>query len=193
MSAEYDRMHEADNLRHQITKDNTVLYKFTREMAEGLAGRKITDEEAIRVAKAIEFSTVADCVSEAVFQVCGLADNEDSERAEGEAEGCTCCQTRAVSSVTGYECPRCGHLASSHGGAGGEMQLTLREVTQLESALDGEPTVVQSLAELLTGNPWDEIERCSECGANLADDAGEGYDGLCGSCADVAEKEGRWS
>jgi hypothetical protein len=37
------------------------------------------------------------------------------------------------------------------------------------------------------------VERCSECGADLAIDAGEGYDGLCGSCADVAEKEGRWA
>lgn len=39
----------------------------------------------------------------------------------------------------------------------------------------------------------EDIERCSRCGANLADDEGEGYDGLCGSCADIAEHEGRWS
>jgi hypothetical protein len=33
-------------------------------------------------------------------------------------------------------------------------------------------------------------ERC-DCGNSLED--GEGYDGLCGSCADEAEAEGRWS
>lgn len=32
---------------------------------------------------------------------------------------------------------------------------------------------------------------CSECGASLDD--GEGYDGLCGNCADRAEAAGRWS
>lgn len=38
-----------------------------------------------------------------------------------------------------------------------------------------------------------EEERCSECDEPLSDDEGEGYDGLCGDCADVAETEGRWS
>jgi len=33
-------------------------------------------------------------------------------------------------------------------------------------------------------------ESCDECGASLAD--GEGYDGLCGNCADKAERHGRW-
>jgi hypothetical protein len=74
---------------------------------------------------------------------------------EGETEGCTCCQTRAASSVTGYECPRCGHLPKSHGGAVDELKLTLREVAQTEAALDGEPAVIPSLAELLRGNPWE--------------------------------------
>lgn len=37
-----------------------------------------------------------------------------------------------------------------------------------------------------------EDETCEECGANLTDDEGEGYDGLCGDCADRAETEGRW-
>lgn len=41
--------------------------------------------------------------------------------------------------------------------------------------------------------PEPEPELCSECGANLADDEGEGYDGLCGSCADEAEEKGQWS
>ena len=35
-------------------------------------------------------------------------------------------------------------------------------------------------------------ERCGHCGELLSLDAGEGYDGLCGSCADVAERNGRW-
>lgn len=33
----------------------------------------------------------------------------------------------------------------------------------------------------------DEVETCSECGVALDD--GEGYDGMCGSCADSAEEE----
>ncbi len=117
-----------------------MLYTFTREMAEGLAGRKITDEEAIRIRKAIEFSTISECVSEAVFQVCGLADDDDEpeSEAEAEAEGCTCCQTRAASSA--YECPKCGHLPKSHGGETGE----------------------QNLAELLRGNPWERYRRTVE-------------------------------
>lgn len=36
----------------------------------------------------------------------------------------------------------------------------------------------------------DDDERCSECGGELSDN--EGYDGLCGPCADAAEAEGRW-
>lgn len=36
-------------------------------------------------------------------------------------------------------------------------------------------------------------ETCDECGANLADDEGEVYGGLCGACAGKAEAEGRWS
>lgn len=39
----------------------------------------------------------------------------------------------------------------------------------------------------------DVTETCSECGADLAVDAGEGYNGLCGSCADRAERQGQWS
>lgn len=33
---------------------------------------------------------------------------------------------------------------------------------------------------------------CSRCMTETLDD-GEGYDGLCGSCADQAERSGRWS
>ena len=32
---------------------------------------------------------------------------------------------------------------------------------------------------------------CGQCGSY--NDDGEGYDGLCGNCADAAELEGRWS
>jgi hypothetical protein len=35
------------------------------------------------------------------------------------------------------------------------------------------------------------LEYCSECYAPLDD--GEGYDGLCGTHADLAEQQGRWS
>src|SRR5262249_6865621 len=44
------------------------------------------------------------------------------------------------------------------------------------------------------GEPW---TYCDECGAVLERDGevidGDGYDGLCGNCADQAEREGRWS
>lgn len=36
-----------------------------------------------------------------------------------------------------------------------------------------------------------DADLCDECDEMLDD--GEGYDGLCGSCADVAEAAGRWS
>jgi hypothetical protein len=36
-----------------------------------------------------------------------------------------------------------------------------------------------------------EIEFCSECGASLDD--GEGWDGLCGTHADIAERKGRFT
>jgi hypothetical protein len=55
------------------------LYAVTRDMAEELAGRVITDGEAARIAKAIEYSTVSECVSEAVFQVCGSAEEDDAD------------------------------------------------------------------------------------------------------------------
>jgi hypothetical protein len=38
-----------------------------------------------------------------------------------------------------------------------ELKLTPREVAQVEAALDGEPAVIQSLAELLRGNPWEKV------------------------------------
>ena len=52
-----------------------------------------------------------------------------------------------------------------------------------------------------TRNPFDvfaeyeideDTEYCRWCDADLADDAGEGYDGLCGNCADRAEATGQW-
>lgn len=48
-------------------------------------------------------------------------------------------------------------------------------------------------SEPQTGEPspdWDD-DTCSQCAASLDD--GEGFDGLCGACADRAENEGRWS
>lgn len=37
----------------------------------------------------------------------------------------------------------------------------------------------------------DDAGICDECGKPNADN-GEGYDGLCGDCADKAEAEGKW-
>lgn len=35
------------------------------------------------------------------------------------------------------------------------------------------------------------LNYCSRCGES--NDDGEGYDGLCGDCADVAEADGEWN
>ena len=50
--------------------------------------------------------------------------------------------------------------------------------------------VEEDAEELAYGHDCEPPERCSECGDVLDLD---GYDGLCGNCADRAETEGRWS
>ena len=70
----------ADTSEGMETAMSEILWKVTRETAEGLAGRKITDEEAARIARAIEYSTVHECVSEAVYQVCGLTEDQESNQ-----------------------------------------------------------------------------------------------------------------
>lgn len=56
---------------------------------------------------------------------------------------------------------------------------------------------VEKMYTTIVGPAIDEMQddirenHCSECGASLDD--GEGYDGLCGNCADRAEAAGRWS
>lgn len=37
---------------------------------------------------------------------------------------------------------------------------------------------------------YEAAEHCEECGEPVD---GDGYDGLCGNCADEAERTGRWS
>lgn len=54
-----------------MSKDNEVLWSVTRSMAEEMAGREITDEEAARIATGIGYSTAADAVTEVVFSVTG--------------------------------------------------------------------------------------------------------------------------
>lgn len=58
-------------------------YAVTRPRIEELAGREVTDEEFARIAKAISFSTVDECVMGAVEQVTGPADDEDTQPVAG--------------------------------------------------------------------------------------------------------------
>lgn len=53
------------------------VWYVPRDAVEEMAGREITDEEATRIGRAIENSTVGECVSAAVEQVCGLPPDDD--------------------------------------------------------------------------------------------------------------------
>jgi hypothetical protein len=53
------------------------------------------------------------------------------------------------------------------------------------------PTDLMAFVAVYEASDDDEDEKCDECDGSLDDN--EGYDGLCGSCADKAEEEGRWS
>lgn len=66
---------------------------------------------------------------------------------------------------------------------GGQFAVTTRAepVVELETAGQADP---------LDDDVDFDDDTCSECGDDLSDN--EGYDGLCGTCADAAEAEGRW-
>jgi len=51
-----------------------VLFTFTREQADALAGRPVTDEEAARIAKAVPFSSVPDALAEVTGSIAGYPD-----------------------------------------------------------------------------------------------------------------------
>lgn len=55
------------------------VYAVTRPMLEELAGREVTDEEAARIGRCIEHSTVGECIGGAVEQVCGLPDDDEDD------------------------------------------------------------------------------------------------------------------
>lgn len=55
------------------------VWAVTRSRVEELAGRRVTDEEAARIAKAIDFSTANEAVEDAVLQVCGYPPEEDDD------------------------------------------------------------------------------------------------------------------
>jgi len=61
-------------------------------------------------------------------------------------------------------------------------------LSNLEKAMgDIEIDGTQDLGETSVESLLSENDRCSECAAELTDDDGEGFDGRCGSCADVHE------
>ena len=51
-------------------------------------------------------------------------------------------------------------------------------------------TIARTEPDVELDDDLEEDERCSACGGDLSDN--EGYDGLCGSCADAAEADGLW-
>lgn len=59
--------------------------------------------------------------------------------------------------------------------------------------LSQQPPVLGKKKDEVETDDWDKDEKCSDCGDSLADSEGEGYDGLCGDCADKAESKGKWS
>ena len=61
-----------------------------------------------------------------------------------------------------------------------------RSALQIIGAIRGEHCLVTACNDSgKAAYACDLVETCSECGVSLTD--GEGYDGLCGSCADKAE------
>lgn len=56
--------------------DSEILWAYHREQADEAAGRRITDEEAARISKAIGYSTAPDAAGEVVFQVCSAEEPE---------------------------------------------------------------------------------------------------------------------
>lgn len=74
-----------DELRRWLTDalaalpGGDVLYSITRADVEDLAGRSVTDTEAERIARAIEHSTVGECVAAAVEQVVGVDELDEED------------------------------------------------------------------------------------------------------------------
>lgn len=66
---------------HMATRGQVeeLAYGVTRPMLDELAGRPVTDEEFARLRKALEFSTISECVRSAVEQVTGLADEDEED------------------------------------------------------------------------------------------------------------------
>ena len=61
--------------------EEKILFGWSRSDFEETAGRKITDEEAARIVKACEYSTAGEAVADAVFQVCGMPEDESGDEA----------------------------------------------------------------------------------------------------------------
>lgn len=57
-----------------------MIFTYTREQAALRAGRAITDDEAERIARALEHSTIWEAIDGAIEQVCVLADEDEDER-----------------------------------------------------------------------------------------------------------------
>lgn len=70
-----------DLARHIVAeygdRDDMIAWSVTYADLDNTAGREVTEDEADTIARAIEHSTVNECVSAAVEQVCGLPDGDD--------------------------------------------------------------------------------------------------------------------
>lgn len=77
-----------------------------------------------------------------------------------------------------YACTRGHNAVGGHVGADDDEQ-RVWEIADINDTID------------LDGFNWNDVDTadlCGECSVSLDD--GEGYDGLCGSCADLADTEG---
>jgi hypothetical protein len=56
-----------------ITTDygRDILYQVSRQGAETIAGRPLTDDEALRIARALPMSSIGEAVEEVVYSVVG--------------------------------------------------------------------------------------------------------------------------
>lgn len=95
------------------------IFTYTREQAEIRAGRAITDDEAERIARAVEHSTVYEAIDGAIEQVCGLADDDDADDDPDELTCPTCgpgerldgqymsARLEGTGDYDGYLCSKC--------------------------------------------------------------------------------------
>lgn len=60
-------------------RDTEVVWQLHRGKLDEIAGRQVTDEEAERIAEALEFSSIPEALDNVVESVCGFPPDEDED------------------------------------------------------------------------------------------------------------------